>query len=83
MYPQANLHFMLSQALVLSVLPHSSFSCVDRRKCRDGVFSFNITNPVGPSATVYVVVGGLQQRPWQAGVATQVDSVLVVLSTEP
>ena len=28
-------------------------------------------------------VGDLQQRPWQEGAATQVDSVLVVLSTEP
>ena len=28
-------------------------------------------------------VGDLQQWPWQEGAATQVDSVLVVLSTEP
>ena len=28
-------------------------------------------------------VGDLQQRPWQEGAATQVDSVLVVLSIEP
>ena len=50
------------------VLAERRFGCVENSRHRFSCVS---------------VVGDLQQRPWQEGAATQVDSVLLVLSIEP